>query len=168
MEEGRRDSECAVANSLAAVQNGAVHIQGTINGIGERCGNANLCSIIPNLELKMGCSCIGEERLKLLTRLIKRKDVTGLINACDAGREGELIFTYVAQHSGTAKPIRRLWLQSMTAQAIRDGFQRFIQIVLFHIYQINLKSALSKGMRNAISHSSGAYYNNVFHIYFLF
>ena len=62
------------------------------------------------------------ERLRLLTKLIKRKDVTGLINACDAGREGELIFTYVAQHAGTSKPIQRLWLQSMTAQSIRDGF----------------------------------------------
>ncbi|MCK9386802.1 MAG: DNA topoisomerase III [Sulfuritalea sp.] len=64
------------------------------------------------------------ERLRLLTRLIKRKDVTGLVNACDAGREGELIFRYVAQHALGAKqkPIRRLWLQSMTATAIRDGF----------------------------------------------
>ncbi len=64
------------------------------------------------------------ERLRLLTRLIKRKDVTGLVNACDAGREGELIFRYVAQHAlGTKqKPIRRLWLQSMTTAAIRDGF----------------------------------------------
>jgi DNA topoisomerase-3 len=62
------------------------------------------------------------DRLKLLTRLIKRKDVTGLINACDAGREGELIFRYVAQHAKTDKPVRRLWLQSMTQGAIRDGF----------------------------------------------
>jgi DNA topoisomerase III len=58
----------------------------------------------------------------LLTRLIKRKDVDGLINACDAGREGELIFNYIAQHSATKKPVRRLWLQSMTQGAIRDGF----------------------------------------------
>jgi len=63
-----------------------------------------------------------EERLKLLTRLIKRKDVTGLINACDAGREGELIFSFIVQHAGTAKPVQRLWLQSMTAGAIREGF----------------------------------------------
>jgi DNA topoisomerase-3 len=62
------------------------------------------------------------DRLKVLARLIKRKDVTGLVNACDAGREGELIFRYVAQHAKTDKPIRRLWLQSMTANAIRDGF----------------------------------------------
>ncbi len=65
-----------------------------------------------------------QERLRLLTRLIKRKDVTGLVNACDAGREGELIFRYVAQHAlgEKQKPVRRLWLQSMTATAIRDGF----------------------------------------------
>jgi len=65
------------------------------------------------------------DRLKLLTRLMKRKDVTGLVNACDAGREGELIFRYVVQHAfgdKPPKPIRRLWLQSMTANAIRDGF----------------------------------------------
>jgi DNA topoisomerase-3 len=63
-----------------------------------------------------------ESRLKLLSRLIKRKDVGSLINACDAGREGELIFNYIVQHSKTTKPIERLWLQSMTQQAIKDGF----------------------------------------------
>ncbi|MDP1652571.1 MAG: DNA topoisomerase III [Rhodocyclaceae bacterium] len=64
------------------------------------------------------------DRLRLLTRLIKRKDVSGLVNACDAGREGELIFRYVLQHALPKgdKPIRRLWLQSMTATAIKDGF----------------------------------------------
>ncbi len=61
-------------------------------------------------------------RLSLLLRLIKRKDVTGIINACDAGREGELIFRYIAQYSRTAKPIERLWLQSMMPAAIREGF----------------------------------------------
>ena len=65
-----------------------------------------------------------ESRLKLLNKLIKRKDVEGLINACDAGREGELIFNYIAQHSKTSKPVQRLWLQSMTQGAIRDGFAR--------------------------------------------
>ncbi|MCP5247168.1 MAG: DNA topoisomerase III [Candidatus Accumulibacter sp.] len=63
-----------------------------------------------------------ESRLKLLLRLIKRKDVIGLINACDAGREGELIFNYIVQHARNSKPVERLWLQSMTPQAIRDGF----------------------------------------------
>jgi DNA topoisomerase III len=64
----------------------------------------------------------SETRLNLLLRLMKRKDVTGLINACDAGREGELIFRYIVQHAHNKKPIERLWLQSMTPQSIRDGF----------------------------------------------
>jgi len=63
-----------------------------------------------------------DDRLKLLVRLIKRKDVVGLINACDAGREGELIFNFIAEHAKTGKPVQRLWLQSMTPAAIRDGF----------------------------------------------
>lgn len=65
-----------------------------------------------------------ESRLKLLLKLIKRKDVETLINACDAGREGELIFRYIVQYAKANKPIRRLWLQSMTQAAIRDGFAR--------------------------------------------
>jgi hypothetical protein len=52
--------------SLAAVEAGAVHVQGTINGFGERCGNANLCSIIPNLQLKMGRHCLSERQLQHL------------------------------------------------------------------------------------------------------
>ncbi len=64
----------------------------------------------------------NESRLNLLLRLIKRKDVTGLVNACDAGREGELIFRYIVQHAKAKKPIQRLWLQSMTPAAIREGF----------------------------------------------
>lgn len=61
------DSELAVANTLAAVRAGAVHVQGTINGYGERCGNANLCSVIPALQLKMGLECLDPERLGRLT-----------------------------------------------------------------------------------------------------
>lgn len=63
------DGECAVANSLVAVENGVVHVQGTINGFGERCGNANLCSIIPALKLKMGRECISDEQLRNLRQL---------------------------------------------------------------------------------------------------
>ena len=61
------DCELAVANSLAAVQRGARQVQGTFNGYGERCGNANLCSIIPVLELKMGMPCLPEGKLAHLT-----------------------------------------------------------------------------------------------------
>ncbi|MDZ8187634.1 MAG: citramalate synthase [Nostoc sp. ChiSLP02] len=61
------DSEMAVANAIAAVMAGAKMVQGTINGYGERCGNANLCSLIPNLQLKLGYSCITEDQLAQLT-----------------------------------------------------------------------------------------------------
>jgi DNA topoisomerase III len=63
-------------------------------------------------------------RANVLRKLIRSKDVSELINACDAGREGELIFRYIAQYAGTKKPIKRLWLQSMTPEAIREGFAR--------------------------------------------
>jgi len=65
------DSELAVANSLLAVECGAVQVQGTINGYGERCGNANLCSVIPNLELKMGYETIGREGIPMLAATSK-------------------------------------------------------------------------------------------------
>ena len=64
----------------------------------------------------------SEARLNVLLKLLKRKDVVGIVNACDAGREGELIFRYIAQYAKTKKPIERLWLQSMTQSAIREGF----------------------------------------------
>jgi len=63
-----------------------------------------------------------ESRLKVLTKLLKRKDIDQLINACDAGREGELIFRYIVKHTKARQPIKRLWLQSMTPAAIREGF----------------------------------------------
>jgi 2-isopropylmalate synthase len=63
------DGDCATANALAAVRAGARHVQGTINGIGERCGNANLCALIPNLALKMGFDVLGRERIKTLTEV---------------------------------------------------------------------------------------------------
>lgn len=81
---------------------------------------ANLPVIPPHFDLRPIAKT--ESRLKVLNRLIKRKDVTNLINACDAGREGELIFRLIAQQAKAKQPIQRLWLQSMTPQAIRDGF----------------------------------------------
>jgi DNA topoisomerase-3 len=62
------------------------------------------------------------ERLEELASLLRRDDVTGVINACDAGREGELIFREIMRHAGCTKPVQRLWLQSMTATAIRRAF----------------------------------------------
>jgi len=63
-------------------------------------------------------------RLKVLAKLIKRKDIDQLINACDAGREGELIFRNIVKYTHARQPIKRLWLQSMTPAAIRDGFAK--------------------------------------------
>ncbi|HKW29139.1 MAG TPA: DNA topoisomerase III [Verrucomicrobiae bacterium] len=66
----------------------------------------------------------NENRLKVLKKLIKRDDVDALINACDAGREGELIFRNIVKFTKAKQPIKRLWLQSMTPAAIREGFER--------------------------------------------
>ncbi len=71
----------------------------------------------------------AKSRLNAVVKLVKRKDVTAMINACDAGREGELIFRLIVQYAGQGKtpmhkPIQRLWLQSMTPQAIREGFEK--------------------------------------------
>lgn len=61
------DADCATANTLAAVRAGARHVQGTINGIGERCGNANLCAVIPSLAFKMGFDSLPPDKMRLLT-----------------------------------------------------------------------------------------------------
>jgi DNA topoisomerase-3 len=82
---------------------------------------AHLPVIPPQFELNPSDKK-SAERLKMLVRLIKRKDVSALINACDAGREGELIFRYIEQYAGQKKPVQRLWLQSMTQDAIKEAF----------------------------------------------
>ncbi len=82
----------------------------------------NLPVLPPHFELKAIEKT--EPRLKLLGKLAKRKDVDMLVNACDAGREGELIFRYIVDYLKVKKPTRRLWLQSMTPAAIREGFQK--------------------------------------------
>ena len=76
----------------------------------------------PQFELEPADKMGG--RVSILRKLIKNKDVSEIINACDAGREGELIFRYIVQYASTKKPIKRLWLQSMTPEAIRGGFAR--------------------------------------------
>ena len=68
------DAELAVANSLTAVAHGAVQVQGTINGVGERCGNVNLCSVIANLQLKMGYAAVGAANLRRLQELSRFVD----------------------------------------------------------------------------------------------
>jgi DNA topoisomerase-3 len=81
---------------------------------------ANLPVIPPHFDLKPIDKT--KTRLAAVMRLVKRKDIGSLINACDAGREGELIFRLIQQHAKSKLAVKRLWLQSMTPQAIRDGF----------------------------------------------
>lgn len=83
---------------------------------------ANLPVIPPHFELNPIDKSKG--RLNAIVKLVKRKDVSELINACDAGREGELIFRLIQQHSKSKHPVKRLWLQSMTPAAIREGFEK--------------------------------------------
>ncbi len=83
---------------------------------------ANLPVIPPHFDLRPIAKT--ESRLKVLQKLIKRKDVDRIINACDAGREGELIFRLITQHAKAPQKIERLWLQSMTPTAIREGFSK--------------------------------------------
>ena len=83
---------------------------------------AHLPVIPPYFELKPIDKTKG--RLGAIVKLAKRKDVSALVNACDAGREGELIFRLIQQYAKSKHPVRRLWLQSMTPAAIRDGFER--------------------------------------------
>lgn len=83
---------------------------------------ANLPIIPSHFELKPIEKTVS--RFRLIRKLLKRADVEEVINACDAGREGELIFRYLMQLMGNKKPTRRLWLQSMTPEAIRNGFHQ--------------------------------------------
>src|SRR5438067_8960545 len=66
----------------------------------------------------------SRKRLKAIRKPLERNDVDRIINACDAGREGELIFAYIYEAAGSDKPVQRLWISSMTKQAIREGFER--------------------------------------------
>ena len=81
---------------------------------------ANLPVIPPYFDLKPMDKT--KTRLNAIVKLTKRKDVGALVNACDAGREGELIFRLIQQYAKSAHPVKRLWLQSMTPAAIREGF----------------------------------------------
>src|SRR5215218_6459212 len=64
----------------------------------------------------------SRKQMTVITRQLKRDDIDGVVNACDAGREGELIFAWTYQKAGAKKPVQRLWLSSMTTAAIREAF----------------------------------------------
>src|SRR5947208_725963 len=80
--------------------------------------------IVPDEFRLQGRDKKAEKQLKAIHKLLKRDDVDRIVNACDAGREGELIFAYIYETSGVDKPVERLWISSMTKQAIREGFEQ--------------------------------------------
>ena len=91
------DAELAVANSLIAVQSGVAQVQGTMNGYGERCGNANLCSIIPDLQLKIGLSCLTNEQMAKLTEVSRYiAEVANLTSPSNLPYVGARAFTHKA------------------------------------------------------------------------
>ena len=109
------DSECAVSVSGMAVYCGATHVQGTINGYGERCGNANLCSIIPILKLKLGIDCVTDKQLKALTELSRHvAEIANLPQSAHQPFVGRSAFSHkggihvsaVTKHPGTYEHIK--------------------------------------------------------------
>ena len=89
------DSECAAANALSAVRAGVKHVQGTLNGLGERCGNANLLTVIPNLVFKMGLEVLTPEKLKTLTKVSRFiSEIANLAPVTDMPYVGDSAFAH--------------------------------------------------------------------------
>jgi 2-isopropylmalate synthase len=143
------DGECAVANSLVAVANGIVHVQGTINGFGERCGNANLCSIIPALKLKMGKECISEGqlgRLREISRtiyelanLVPNKHQPYVGNSAFAHKGGVHV-SAIQRHPETYEHIRPELVGNVTRVLVSDLSGRSNILAKAEQFNINLDS----------------------------
>jgi 2-isopropylmalate synthase len=143
------DSECAVANSLIAVAQGVVHVQGTINGFGERCGNANLCSIIPSLQLKMGKECVDEVQLKHLRQvsrtiyelanLIPNKHQAYVGNSAFAHKGGVHV-SAIQRHPETYEHIRPELVGNCTRVLVSDLSGRANILAKAEEFNINLDS----------------------------
>ncbi len=109
------DSSLAVANSLAAVEEGAILVQGCLNGFGERTGNADLCSVIPNLELKMGLTAIGRKNLRKLTNVsrfayelanMSRRDSQPFVGASAFAHKGGVHVSAIARNPDTYESVK--------------------------------------------------------------
>ena len=143
------DSECAVANSLMAVANGIVHVQGTINGFGERCGNANLCSIIPSLHLKMGQASVSDEQLQRLrtvsryiyelANLVPNKHQPYVGNSAFAHKGGVHV-SAIQRHPETYEHIRPEKVGNVTRVLVSDLSGRSNILAKAEQFNINLDS----------------------------
>ena len=143
------DGECAVANSLVAVENGVVHVQGTINGFGERCGNANLCSIIPALKLKMGRECVSDEQLRSLRQvsrtifelanLVPNKHQAYVGNSAFAHKGGVHV-SAIQRHPETYEHIRPEKVGNVTRVLVSDLSGRSNILVKAEEFNVNIDS----------------------------
>jgi 2-isopropylmalate synthase len=143
------DGECAVANSLVAVENGVVHVQGTINGFGERCGNANLCSIIPALKLKMGRECVSDEQLRSLRQvsrtifelanLVPNKHQAYVGNSAFAHKGGVHV-SAIQRHPETYEHIRPEKVGNVTRVLVSDLSGRSNILAKAEEFNVNIDS----------------------------
>ena len=143
------DGECAVANSLAAVAYGIVHVQGTINGFGERCGNANLCSIIPALQLKMGKGGVNDSQLKRLRQvsrtiyelanMVPNKHQAYVGNSAFAHKGGVHV-SAIQRHPETYEHIRPELVGNCTRVLVSDLSGRSNILAKAEEFNINLDS----------------------------
>ncbi len=143
------DGECAVANSLVAVEQGIVHVQGTINGFGERCGNANLCSIIPALKLKMGRECISDDQMRRLreisrtiyelANLVPNKHQAYVGNSAFAHKGGVHV-SAIQRHPETYEHIRPEAVGNVTRVLVSDLSGRSNILVKAEQFNINIDS----------------------------
>ncbi|AMV71606.1 citramalate synthase [Desulfuromonas carbonis] len=143
------DGECAVANTLVAVHHGIVHVQGTINGFGERCGNANLCSIIPALKLKLGRDCISDgqlQRLREVSRyifelanLVPDKHQAYVGNSAFAHKGGVHV-SAIQRHPETYEHIRPEKVGNVTRVLISDLSGRSNILAKAEQFNLNLDS----------------------------
>ncbi len=143
------DSECAVANSLHAVNEGIVQVQGTINGFGERCGNANLCSIMPALRLKMKNECVSDEQLRKirdlsrfvyeLANLSPNKHQPYVGNSAFAHKGGVHV-SAIQRHPETYEHMRPELVGNMTRVLISDLSGRSNILAKAEEFNINMDS----------------------------
>jgi 2-isopropylmalate synthase len=120
------DSDCATANTLAAVNAGARHVQGTINGLGERCGNANLCTLIPNLYFKMEFDCLPLEKIKTLTEVSRYVfEICNLAPTANMPYVGESAFAHKAGLHVDALRKNKLTYEHITPELVGNE-RRFL------------------------------------------
>ncbi|MDT8440745.1 MAG: citramalate synthase [Desulfuromonadales bacterium] len=143
------DSDCAVANSLVAVEHGVIHVQGTINGFGERCGNANLCSILPALRIKMGRDCVSDEQLQSLriasryiyelANLVPNKHQPYVGNSAFAHKGGVHV-SAIQRHPETYEHMRPERVGNVTRVLVSDLSGRSNILAKAEQFNINLDS----------------------------